>query len=145
MRTRANDPARIENFISKVKHVLDQHVYSVIRIDNLVSSGCGTYAADNVELERIKRIKTACYGKVGRKFKSLGVFSSKPKKESIVNALRHAVKVADQHNAGIKAAIDPSRMPRGAVDVSVLRAILNGLLGMKLSDARMPVFDDSEE
>jgi hypothetical protein len=135
-----------EDFISKVSYVLYKHVYSVIKIDNLVfSSGDGTYPADSNkdERERIKRLKISCYGEFGRKLKTMGVFSSKMKKESIYKALHFAIQVSDQYNLGIKAVIKPSRIPRGVVEVSVLRAILNGLQKMKLSDARMPAFDDS--
>ena len=139
MQTRTMNSARPEDFFFEVSHVLNKHVYSVISDE--------TYAADSSkeEQEHIQRLKTSCYSRViGRKFKSMGVFSSKNKKECICKALSFAIQVTDQHNVGLKVFIDPSRMPRGVIEVSVLRAILNGLQKMKLSEARMPAFDDSE-
>jgi hypothetical protein len=138
MQTRTMNSARPEDFFFEVSHVLRKHVYSVISDD--------TYAADSSkeEQEHIQRLKTSCYRVIGRKFKSMGVFSSKNKKECICKALSFAIQVTDQHNVGLKVFIDPSRMPRGVIEVSVLRAILNGLQKMKLSEARMPAFDDSE-
>ena len=138
MQTRAMNSARPEDFFFEVSHVLTKHVYSVISDE--------TYAADSSkeEQEHIQRLKTSCYRVIGRKFKSMGVFSSKNKKECICKALSFAIQVTDQHNVGLKVFIDPSRMPRGVIEVSLLRAILNGLQKMKLSEARMPAFDDSE-
>jgi hypothetical protein len=138
MQTRTMNSARPEDFFFEVSHVLTKHVYSVISDE--------TYAADSSkeEQEHIQRLKTSCYRVIGRKFKSMGVFSSKNKKECICKALSFAIQVTDQHNVGLKVFIDPSRMPRGVIEVSVLRAILNGLQKMKLSEARMPAFDDSE-
>ena len=138
MQTRAMPSTRPEDFFFEVSHVLTKHVYSVISDE--------TYAADSSkeEQEHIQRLKTSCYRVIGRKFKSMGVFSSKNKKECICKALSFAIQVTDQHNVGLKVFIDPSRMPRGVIEVSLLRAILNGLQKMKLSEARMPAFDDSE-
>jgi hypothetical protein len=146
MQTRAMNSARPEDFFFEVSHVLSKHVYSVIKLYTLVLSSDGMYAADSSkeEQEHIQRLKTSCYRVIGRKFKSMGVFSSKNKKECICKALSFAIQVTDQHNVGLKVFIDPSRMPRGVIEVSVLRAILNGLQKMKLSEARMPAFDDSE-
>ena len=141
MQTRAMNSARPEDFFFEVSHVLNKHVYSVIKLYS-----DDTYAADSSkeEQEHIQRLKTSCYRVIGRKFKSMGVFSSKNKKECICKALSFAIQVTDQHNVGLKVFIDPSRMPRGVIEVSLLRAILNGLQKMKLSEARMPAFDDSE-
>ena len=141
MQTLAMPSTRPEDFFFEVSHVLNKHVYSVIKLYS-----DDTYAADSSkeEQEHIQRLKTSCYRVIGRKFKSMGVFSSKNKKECICKALSFAIQVTDQHNVGLKVFIDPSRMPRGVIEVSLLRAILNGLQKMKLSEARMPAFDDSE-
>ena len=141
MQTRTMPSTRPEDFFFEVSHVLNKYVYSVIKLYS-----DDTYAADSSkeEQEHIQRLKTSCYRVIGRKFKSMGVFSSKNKKECICKALSFAIQVTDQHNVGLKVFIDPSRMPRGVIEVSLLRAILNGLQKMKLSEARMPAFDDSE-
>jgi hypothetical protein len=136
----------MSDLISRVGDVLDKEVYSLIKWDSLYP-GDGTYPADpdKEEAERIKNLKLDCYSAVGRKFKTMGIFSSQLKKDLIFPELLEAIRYSDDRNRRLEPEFGPDRIPRCAVEVSVLRAVYNGLRKMKLSDGRMPEFDDSNE
>lgn len=148
MITRARNVHHPNTFLLKLGEVIQREVFSVIKWDTLCP-GDGTYPTqqDKKERARIKELKKGCYLEVGRRIKNLGVFSSKTKKELLCTTLAEAIKEIERHNAEMQAFIGPSRMPRGVVQMSVLRALLNGLRKkMKLGDAmRMPAFDDHGE
>ncbi len=145
MNTRARNVC-IDTLSSKLDRVLYSEVYFAIKWDTLCP-GDGTYPAqqEKEELARVKQLKTRCYREAERKFKALGVFSSAVKKESLCRDLLQTIRQIEQHNTELQEFIGPSRMPRGVVEASVLRALFNGLRKMKLSDARMPGFDDWDE
>ena len=146
MFTRARDTIQPDNFICKLSDVINQHVYFDVKFHYLCPSD-GTYPSqlDKDQQKAVKLLKNSCYREVGREFKAMGIFSSKAKKEFIFPLLREAIRACVQDNLEMTEILDLSRIPRGKVTVSVLRAILNGLRKMKLSDARMPGFDDSVE
>ncbi len=146
MSTRARNSLRVSDLLSQVGDVLDKEVYYKIKWDSLYP-GDGTYSAnpDKAEAERIKKLKLDCYSAVGRKFKTMGIFSSQLKKDLIYPELLEAIRYSDDRNRRLAPEFGPDRIPRGVVEVSVLRAVYNGLRKMKLSDGQMPEFDDSEE
>ena len=145
MSTRARDTLRMSDLLSRVGDVLQRKVYFEIKWYALCP-GDGTYPAnpDMAEAERIKKLKLDCYKAVGRKFKKMGIFSSQLKKDRIFPALLEAIHYFDDRNRQMAPRFDADRIPRGVVEVSVVRALYNGLRKMKLSDGQMPEFDDSE-
>ena len=146
MSTRARDPLRMSDLLSRVDVVLQRKVYFQIKW-YVLCPGDGTYPAnpDIAEAGRIKELKLDCYKEVGRKFKKMGIFSSQLKKDIILPGLLEAIRYFDDSNRRLGPMFEADRIPRGVVEVSVVRALYNGLRKMKLSDGQMPEFDDSEE
>jgi hypothetical protein len=136
----------MSDLLLRVGIVLERKLYFEIKWYALCP-GDGTYPAnpDMAEAERIKKLKLDCYKAVGRKFKTMGIFSSQLKKDLIFPELLEAIRYSDDRNRRLAPEFGPDRIPRCAVEVSVLRAVYNGLRKMKLSDGQMPEFDDSEE
>jgi hypothetical protein len=146
MSTRARDTHRMVDLLHRVDRVLWREVYFEIKW-YVLCPGDGTYPAnpDEAEAKRIQKLKLDCYKEVGRQFKKMGIFSSQLKKDRIFPGMLEAILDFDERNRRLVPEFGPDRIPRGVVEVSVLRAVYNGLRKMKLSDGQMPEFDDSEE
>jgi hypothetical protein len=138
--------ANLDDFMFNMGNLIHMEVFFVIKFDTLCP-GDGTYPAnpDNEEKERIKQLKKDCYKETVLKLKKAGVFSSDSKKLVLKHTLREIIIDTIDRDERHNSDMDASRISRGFVAVSVLRAVLNALKNTKLSDVKLPAFDDVAE
>ena len=138
--------ANLDDFMLNTSKIINDEVFFVIKYDTLCP-GDGTYPAnpDKEEKERIKQLKKDCYKETLLRLKKAGVFSSDSKKAVLKQALRDFIIYTIDRNDRVNSCLEDSRVARGTVELSILRAVLNALKKSKLSDVKLPAFDDVAE
>ena len=136
---------RTEGFEQQVDEIIHKEVYFEIKWDSLCP-GDGDFPADPNPEEKahVEKLKTDCYTFAAQEFKKIGALSSQPKKDIIrTNLLRMIDMESERIDSYNNFFRDPTRMSRSVVEISVLRALLNGLQKAKLSDGGLGAFDDA--
>ena len=138
---------RTEGFEQQVDEIIHKEVYFEIKWDSLCP-GDGDYPADPNPEEKahIEKLKTGCYTFAAQEFKKIGVLSSQPKKDIIRTNLLRMIEMESERIEDFDRFFgDATRVSRGVVEISVLRALLNGLQKAKLSDGELGAFDDASD
>ena len=143
MQTRATSP--LDSFVLKSETIVHEEIYLVIKFD-VLCPGDGTYPAfpDEKERLRIQRLKKECYTNCALRLQHIGLLSSQIKKNYLISYIKEAIVEMDERILEMRAFLDPTRVCRSVVMVSIFRALLNGLVKAKLSDGKLVGFDDSE-
>ena len=147
MHTRATCPLRMTAFKEAAAKIVHEEAYTAVKFDCICSEFMCNYPINPSEQEKKRQmgLKKDCYSASASRLKRLGAFSSQIKKQWLISGLKEAVENLDERIVRFHS-IDPVEgvMSRDILTVSILRALINGLQKMRLSDGRMGPFDDSE-
>ena len=147
MHTRATCPLRMDAFKEAALQIVHEEVYMEVKFDCISSEFGFNYPINPSEQEKKRqmRLKKYCYRACASRLKTIGAFSSQMKKQWLISGMTEAAENLDEWIVRFNS-IDPAEgvMSRDVLSVSILRALINGLQKMRLSDGQMGPFDDSE-
>ena len=147
MHTRATCPLRMDAFKEATAKIVHEETYRALKFDCICSEFMCNYPINPSEQEKKRQmgLKKDYYRACASRLKTMGAFSSQMKKQWLISELKEAVEDLDERIVHFNS-IDPAEgvMSRDVLAVSILRALINGLQKMRLSDGQMGPFDDSE-